>query len=54
LALKVDEAVRRNRPDSWRGVQAREMAVKKAIYDVLKNVDDVERIFLIVRQQREY
>jgi type I restriction enzyme, R subunit len=54
LALKVDEAVRRNRPDSWRGVQAREMAVKKAIYDVLKNVEDVERIFLIVRQQREY
>jgi type I restriction enzyme R subunit len=54
LALKVDEAVRQNRPDSWRGVQAREMVIKKAIYDVLNNVDEVERIFLIVKQQREY
>jgi type I restriction enzyme R subunit len=54
LALKVDEAVRQNRPDGWRGVQTREMVIKKAIYDVLKSVDEVERIFLIVKQQREY
>ncbi len=54
LALKVDAAVRRNRPDSWRGVQPREMVVKQAIYDVLQNADEVERIFLIVKQQREY
>ncbi|MGD0868064.1 MAG: hypothetical protein ABSB88_00825 [Bryobacteraceae bacterium] len=54
LALKVDAAVRQNRPDSWRGVQPREMVVKKAIFDVLNDVDEVERIFLIVKQQREY
>jgi type I restriction enzyme R subunit len=54
LALKVDAAVRQNRPDSWRGVQPREMVVKKAIYDVLEDADEVERIFLIVKQQREY
>ncbi|MEK7994479.1 MAG: restriction endonuclease subunit R, partial [Planctomycetota bacterium] len=54
LALKVDEAVRQNRPDSWRGVQTREMAIKRALYDVLRDADQVERIFLIVKQQREY
>ena len=54
LALKIDEAVRLNRPDSWRGVQAREMTVKRAIYDVLQDPDEVERVFLIVKAQREY
>jgi type I restriction enzyme R subunit len=54
LALKVDDAIRQNRPDSWRGVQARERTVKRAIYDVLQDVDQVERIFLIVKAQREY
>ena len=54
LALKIDHAVQQNRPDSWRGVQAREMVIKRAIYDVLRNEDEVERIFLIVKQQREY
>jgi type I restriction enzyme R subunit len=54
LALKVDEAVRQNRPDSWRGVQTREMAIKSALYAVLQDADQVERIFLIVKQQREY
>ena len=54
LALKVDEAIRQNRPDSWRGMQAREMAIKRAIYDVLQDGDEVERIFLIVKAQREY
>jgi hypothetical protein len=30
------------------------MVVKKAIYDVLQDPGEVERIFLIVKQQREY
>ena len=47
LALKVDAAVRQNRPDSWRGVQPREMVVRQAIYDVLQDFDQVERIFLL-------
>jgi len=54
LALKIDEAVKTHRPDGWRGVQARELVVKRALYDVLQDIDEVERIFLIVKQQREY
>lgn len=54
LALRIDEAVKTARPDGWRGVQAREQVVKKALYDVLPDVNEVERIFLIIKAQREY
>ncbi|MBS0611431.1 MAG: restriction endonuclease subunit R, partial [Proteobacteria bacterium] len=54
LALKIDSAVRQSRPDGWRGVQAKELVIKRALYDLLKNVDEVERLFLIVYAQPEY
>jgi type I restriction enzyme, R subunit len=54
LALAVDKAVKTTRPDSWRGVQPRENQVKKAIYDLLQDVDEVERIFVIIKAQKEY
>jgi type I restriction enzyme R subunit len=54
LALRIDEAVRTMRPDGWRGVPAREQVVKAALYGVLHDVPDVERIFLIVKAQKEY
>jgi type I restriction enzyme, R subunit len=54
LALKIDATVRQVRPDDWRGVQAREQVIKAALYGVLQEVAEVERIFLIVKAQREY
>ena len=54
LALRIDEAVKHIRPDGWRGVQAKENAIKAALHGILQNFDDVERIFLIIRQQTEY
>ena len=54
LALAIDEAVRKVRPDGWRGVQAREQVIKAALYQVLRNIDEVERIFLIIFAQPEY
>ena len=54
LALRIDASVKTHRPDGWRGIQAREQVVKKAIYDVLLNIALVERIFLIIKQQGEY
>jgi type I restriction enzyme R subunit len=54
LALRIDEVVKRVRPDGWRGVQAREQVVKRGLYDELKDEAEVERIFLIIKQQREY
>ena len=54
LALRIDEAVKQVRPDGWRGVQTREQIIKAALYGILQDVAEVERIFLIVKQQREY
>ena len=54
LALRIDETVRTTRPDAWRGVQAREQVIKAALFGVLQNVDEVERIFLIIKAQKEY
>lgn len=53
-ALKIDETVRRVRPDSWRGVLPRENVIKQALWDVLQDEDEVERIFRIIEAQREY
>jgi type I restriction enzyme, R subunit len=53
-ALGIDRAVRRVRSDGWRGVQARERIVKAALYEVLQDAAEVERMFLIVVQQPEY
>ena len=54
LALKIDAAVKSKRPDGWRGVQAREQVVKRALYEILQETDEVERIFVIIKAQREY
>ena len=54
LALRLDEVVKRVRPDSWRGVSAKEQAIKQALFEELHDVEAVERIFLIVKQQKEY
>lgn len=54
LAVAIDSAVKQARPNSWRGVQAREMVIKQALYAVLKDVDAVEKIFLIIFAQKEY
>ena len=54
LAIKVHESIIEYKPNGWRGVDTREKVVKKAIYDVLHNVDETERIFDIVKKQSEY
>ncbi|MEW4569501.1 HsdR family type I site-specific deoxyribonuclease [Tautonia sp. JC769] len=54
LALRIDETVKATRPDGWRGVQAREQVIKAALYGVLQDPDEVERIFLIIKAQKEY
>jgi type I restriction enzyme R subunit len=53
-ALEIDAAVKKARHDDWRGVQPRELTIKRALYDILKDYDEVERIFKIIFQQYEY
>jgi type I restriction enzyme R subunit len=54
LALRIDKEVKDKRPDGWRGIQSREQVVKSALYHVLQDKDEVERIFLIIKAQKEY
>ena len=54
MAVKIDKAVKRVRPDAWRGVQAREQVIKAALYEVLQDRAEVERIFPIITAQSEY
>jgi type I restriction enzyme R subunit len=54
LALSIDEAVKTNSPDGWRGVESKERVVKSALFAVLRDMDEVERIFPIIKAQSEY
>ena len=54
LAMRMDAAVKHVRSDGWRGVQAREQVIKGALYGILQDMAEVERIFLIIEKQREY
>jgi type I restriction enzyme R subunit len=54
LALRIDAAVKKVRPDGWRGVQPREQVIKAALHGELHDVTEVERIFLIIKAQNEY
>ncbi|MGH6816156.1 MAG: type I restriction enzyme subunit R domain-containing protein, partial [Hyphomicrobiaceae bacterium] len=54
LAIRIDKAVKCTKPDDWRGIAARENIVKQALYGILKDKAEVERIFGVVWQQKEY
>ena len=54
LALQVNEAVTKYRPDGWRGNEAKERVIKNVLYQELADTNEVERIFLIIKAQGEY
>lgn len=54
LAIKIDAAVKQVKPDGWLGVQARENIIKQALYGILQDVNEVERVFQIIKAQTEY
>ena len=54
LAIDIDTAVKEKRQDDWRGIKTREQAIKSALFDVLKDESEVERIFLIIKAQKDY
>lgn len=54
LAIQIDAAVLVSRSDGWRGNPAKENLIQQAIYKIVNDVDEVKRIFAIVKQQSEY
>ncbi|WP_186115099.1 type I restriction endonuclease subunit R [Burkholderia gladioli] len=53
LSLELDAAIRRVRPADWRGVVPRENVIKHAMWEILKDEREVERLFLIVFEQKQ-
>ena len=51
LTLRIDARIKQVKPDDWRGYQAKENVIKQALFELLQDAAEVERIFLIVKQQ---
>lgn len=54
LAIEIDSKVKNVRPADWRGVQTRENIIKQALWEILNDDVEVERIFQIIVNQKEY
>lgn len=54
VAIRVDESVKAALRPNWRGDLPREREIKGALYAVLKDIEAVERVFPIIKQQKEY
>lgn len=54
LAERIDRKVKEVRPDDWRGHTAKEKVIKAALLEVLQSKPEVERLFLIIKAQKEY
>ncbi len=53
LALKIDAVVKEKRQADWRGVTAREQMLKQALFEVVGNIDEVNRLFTIIFAQKD-
>ena len=54
LAMECDEAVRYNKQADWKGDEKKEAIIQGALFKLLKSEDEVERIFAIIKEQRDY
>jgi type I restriction enzyme, R subunit len=54
LATRIDARIKQVRPSDWRGVHSREQEIKRAIYEIVKDEAETERLFAIIYHQREY
>ncbi len=54
LALALDKAVRESKQADFRHNEFKERRIKKALYKVLQDKDEVERVYNIVVEQGEY
>lgn len=53
-ALKLHKAIVKSRQDGFRNNPVKENKIKRALYQILNDEDEVERIYQIVYEQEEY
>ena len=54
LAIALDNVIRRTKKDNWRGSKIKQREVKNAIKKFLPHVGELNKIFEIVKEQKEY
>ena len=54
LALKLHKAVIKSKQDGFRYNLMKERRIKQELFKVLKDANEVERVFEIVKEQEEY
>ncbi len=54
LVLVLHDKINAIKPDKWKGDKAKEKVLLRGIYEVVQDDDDVDKIFDIVKEQREY
>jgi type I restriction enzyme R subunit len=54
LALRIDEVISKNRPEGWRGFLPKEQKIKELLHGELHDIEEVERVFRIIFEQKEY
>jgi len=54
LAIELDYAIKTTRRDGWRGNLAKEREIKGELYKHLQDEEEVERVFRLAKNQREY
>ena len=54
LALRLDKAIRSRKQDGFRNNPVKENRIKQALFKVLGNEDEVERIYKLAEEQEEY
>ncbi|MBQ1936803.1 MAG: type I restriction endonuclease subunit R, partial [Bacteroidales bacterium] len=54
LALKIHKAVIKSKQDGFRHNLMKERRIKQELFKVLQDIDEVERVYSIVKEQEEY
>ena len=54
IATKIDYEIYHTKKDSWRGNKIKEREVKYAIGKYISDSDELDRIFDLVKNQKEY
>jgi type I restriction enzyme R subunit len=54
LTMTIDATIKRVRPDGWLGVQPKEEVIKRALFEILQDREQVEKLFVVIAAQGEY
>ena len=54
LALRLHDAVMHSKMNGFRGDEIKENRIKRAMLAILKDEDEMERLFKIIKRQEEY